>query len=57
MSDPDRTKIVKGPGTVRWKVGQAIAWHAAGIREKNQEKKDGRKAQGGRSGSEPDQAH
>lgn len=33
------TVVRKGPGTVRWKVGQAVAWTAAGVRDKRAEKK------------------
>jgi hypothetical protein len=33
------TVVRKGPGTVRWKVTEAVKWTAAGVRDKRAEKK------------------
>lgn len=38
------TVVRKGPGTVRWKVTEAVKWTAAGVRDKRAEKKAAEKA-------------
>lgn len=45
MSKPKKHvpgQVVKGPGTIRWKTEQAVKTVAAVIREKRDQKRDGK---------------